>query len=252
MKHSEAHGTRGPERTDSGLGGNASLELESGGASGRPWRRGGGALDRGGARGAPAQAPRFNARRDFVRAIVIQPAFLAHHADARDQSRRPLTRCPVPKLRPFVRRRPKRGVSRRKLAADRLRGGRSRRTPGNARPELSLLGVQPPMMPMTMARSGRVRGGGRCARCRVPRGGGRSEGRRGGIRGGRLSRAREHERCRGDPGRDERLSLHEDSGSSATGRYRPHLLTLLPRPAAPGSGRQALSKTSCVAPQLTA
>jgi len=129
-----------------------------------------------------------------------------------------LTPVAVSGLRSVVRGRPERRVPRRERATDRLRRGRSRRTPGIARPELSLLGIEPPMMAVTMARSNRVRGGGRCTRCRVPRGGGSSEGRRGGgISGGCRSRARENERCRGDQGRDERLSLHEGSGSSAPG-----------------------------------
>lgn len=155
----------------------------------------------------------------------VEPARVGRHAHERGQRGRALTGVAVPCRWAIVRGRPERRVPRRKRATDRLRGGRSRRTPRVARPELSLLGIEPPMMAVTMTRSGRVRCGGRCTRCRVPRGGGSSEGRRGGgIGGGSRGRARERERGHGNQGRDERLSLHEGSGSSAPGRPGPRLL----------------------------
>lgn len=165
----------------------------------------------------------------------------------------------------LMRRRSDRGVARNGGPAGRLWGGPSGRSHGIPRDELLGHGGVAPMVSPRVARPGRVRRRGRCAGCRVPRGGGNSERRRGGrIRGGRLGRARVRERRRGDQGRHDPMSFHEapapprpdDPGTHPFRRLvLPHLeragskaqLTRppplpVPPPAAPDDGSRSASR----------
>ncbi len=105
--------------------------------------------------------------------------------------------------------------------AGRLWGGPSGRSVGAPRGELRAFGGMAPMVLPPMMRSNRACRGGRRARCRVPRGGGSSEGRLGGghrhWRCGCLGHARQYERRRCDHKRDESVSIHENASSHAPG-----------------------------------
>lgn len=130
------------------------------------------------------------------------------------------------------------GAKRRVMAWDRtpagrLLGGASSRGVGIPRAQLrALRDVAPAMLP-PMMRSDRARRGGRRARCRVPRGGGSSEGRLGGGhrhgRCGRFGHAREGERCRCDHKSDQPTSIHVQTFSRAPGPSGA-LLPLSPTP----------------------
>jgi len=153
--------------------------------------------------------------------VWIESRRLVGNADARERLRGgPVPSRPVPEqLAEFMRRgSQRRVVILNRAPVGRLRGGASSRCVRAPRIELRMIGDPMPMMPVLVVRSGRVRRGGRRARCRAPRGDGGSEGRRGGgCRDRCLGDAREGERRRGNQRRDEPLSSHEGSGSSAPG-----------------------------------